>query len=257
VCPTLPLADKHTIFVPHQEMFLEMGALREGHGIVRSPIVLLSNGEVEVDAMYAKLGLVHGFPRKIVWEQTAQINPGCDKNPHLSHHRTSSTLLPALGAPCSITGDDEDAGCNPIIGNKENPAPLLGPAGKPIPETQGFWPATECGFSTLLGSYNDGKFNGMVWPPDTDKDKFPQAKNTDCSQDMCGIAAHDAKTNLYPLHIYISWTGTDVDDRDMSSAGLSYQSFHAFSAKGATANLMSQAKDLKKSGKECLTNHHC
>eukprot|EP01047_Picozoa_sp_COSAG01_P057026 COSAG01_NODE_6543_length_3614_cov_8.708962_4_plen_501_part_00 len=231
-CPSLR-RDTHTIFVPHQQMFLEVGAVTAGHGIVRSPIVVLSDHKVEVEALYVKIGLVGGYPRKLVWEQTATINPGCDGNPEVKVSRSGKTVVESLGAPCNVPPGDDDAGCNPGPG-------LKAPDGRPMNHTKapdgrpltGYWPATECGFSTLLGSYKEGNFNGMVWPKDTDVEKFPQAddKHTDCSQHMCGLSHDDARAKgVLPAHIFVSWTGEDVDGRDMSSGGLSYQSFHAFS----------------------------
>jgi hypothetical protein len=223
-CPDPPLKDSHTIFVPHQEMFLEVGSLKQGHGIVRSPIVVLSDHNVEVEAMYVKIGMVGGYPRKLVWEQTATINPGCNGSPEVHVPRSGKTVVQSLGAPCYVSGDD-DAGCNTGPG-------LKFPNGSSIAGTTGYWPATECGFSTLLGSYKEGKFNGMLWPADTDVEKFPQAndKHTDCSQHMCGLSHDDARAEgVLPAQIFVSWTGEDVDGRDMSSGGLSYQSFHAFS----------------------------
>jgi hypothetical protein len=224
--------DKHTIFVPHQEMFLEVGAVKAGHGIVRSPIVVLSDDKAEVEALYAKIGLVGGYPRKLVWEQTATINPGCDGNPKVEVSRSGKTVVESLGAPCNVPAGDDDAGCNPGHG-------LKAPDGRIMNDTDdrpltGYWPATECGFSTLLGSYKEGNFNGMVWPKDTDTDKFPQAddKHTDCTQHMCGVRHEVAKKEKdKAVQIFVSWTGDDKDGRDMTSGGLSYQSFHAFSVR--------------------------
>eukprot|EP01047_Picozoa_sp_COSAG01_P019787 COSAG01_NODE_1111_length_11656_cov_50.161028_6_plen_204_part_00 len=182
--------------------------------------------------MYVKIGMVGGYPRKLVWEQTATINPGCDGNPEVHVPRSGKTAVESLGAPCYVAGDD-DAGCNTRHS-------LTAPNGSSIAGTTGYWPATECGFSTLLlvGSYKEGKFNGMLWPADTDVEntdveKFPQAddKHTDCSQHMlCGLSHDDARAEgVLPSQIFVSWTSEDVDGRDMSSGGLSYQSFHAFS----------------------------
>jgi len=69
---TIQAQDEHVLFAKNQEFFLEMGTLDGGHGIVRSPIAVYAQDDLEVTTFYAKFGIGSGYPRNIEWEQTGE-----------------------------------------------------------------------------------------------------------------------------------------------------------------------------------------
>merc|ERR1711865_1075349 len=219
--------DEHVLLAKNQEFFLEMGTLDGGHGIVRSPIAVYAQGELEVTAFYAKLGIGSGYPRNIEWEQTGEISSKQECAKKITHERTVKHELAGIKGFCATVAD-EDA----------------------CADTTTAFPATECGFSTFKGAYKEGKFIGMQWPADTDLDEIPQAKHTDCNQNMCAQPAG----SLAPIQFLVTWSGTDADGRPMTSSGKSYQSFHVFQnvAIDTITATADSASKLKSKGATCL-----
>ena len=62
---------------------------------------------------------------------------------------------------------------------------------------------------------------------------------------------------LSPFNIYITWTGTDKDERDMSSQGLSYESFRQYSAFEAIAAARDVAREVAEKSRRCVTSKDC
>ena len=291
--------DKHVTFSAGQEFFLETGQEGVGNGVVRSPVVAFSNDDQSyVIAMYAKIGLLNGFPRLFTWEQTGVINSAC--SPKVNRPGSMNTIRNITAGCTSAGGACEGNAC--------------------CDDTARQWDMTDCGFSTYTGYYADGKFAGMQWPgpsctgtatdtsatPDcsavapsadltcpagctydagTDTDVHPQA-DADCSQSMCAVEAPaaadlqsgDVRCNspfiihprsvltllclhkqevLSPFNIYLTWTGTDKDARDMSSQGLSYESFRQYSAFEAIAAARDVAREVAEKSRRCVTSKDC
>ena len=233
--------DKHIIFTPNQEFYVEMGRDGVGNGVVRSPIVVFAQDNVEVAAMYLKLGMVHGFPRKIAWEQTHAISSSCGDpggtTPAVKYTAKRSNLRPHMLAKCaSVDGHCADNG---------------GAGGVTL------WPMTDCGFSTLEGYYKDKKFHGMQWVgPPPKNETIDGGPPDDCTQDMCGITpAKDGE--VAPVQIYPTWMGTDKNDRDMTSGGLTYESFQQYSAFEAAKDATDVAKALAEKSRKCVTSKDC
>ena len=223
--------DAHTMFVPDQEFFLEMGTLHGGHGIVRSPIVVYAQGEKEVTFFYAKLGMGGGYPRNIEWEQTGLISSHVECPDRVKHARSVFTKLNGIkDYYATISGE---GACS---------------------DTAKAWPSTGCGFSTFKGFYSEGKFAGMEWPADTDAEAFPQSTHVTCNQDMC---AHDVTAEGYslkPVQFFVTWSGTDVGDRPLTSSGKSYQAFHLYAndASDMFKDTAESAGKLKDKGSSCI-----
>lgn len=233
-------ADKHMIFTPGQEFYVEMGRDGVGNGVVRSPIVVFAQDNVEVAAMYLKLGMVKGFPRKISWEQTHVISSSCGvpggTPPHVKYPGSRSHLRPQMVAHCAST----EGHCPP----PQSP-----------PQT---WPMTDCGFSTFEGHYDtERKFSGMRWVgPAPTNATIEGGPPDDCTQDMCGTVPVKGEP-VAPVQMYLTWMGTDIDDRDMTSGGLTYEAFQQYSAFEAISKAKDVASNLAKKSRECVTSKNC
>lgn len=234
--------DGHTIFrtpsaadkIVAQEFFVEMGLEGNGNAVVRSPIAVFSKDTTaEATAMYLKAGVLNGIPRKVSWEQTGLINTACP-------------LKVTWPLSRSNVRENITATCFSIDGHCGVPGPIGGK-----------WPMTDCGFGTYEGYYPaDGKFAGMTWPDGTEG-----APSDDCSQTFCAAEppnpAEILASGVNPIQLYMTWAGTAADARDMSSGGLTYESFRQYS----TFEGISKAKDaftaVASKSRECVTNKHC
>ena len=192
---------------------------------MRSPIVVYAQGEKEVTFFYAKLGMGGGYPRNIEWEQTGLISSHVECPDRVKHARSVFTKLNGIKGYCAtISGE---GACS---------------------DTAKAWPSTGCGFSTFKGFYSEGKFAGMEWPADTDAEAFPQSTHVTCNQDMC---AHDVTAEGYslkPVQFFVTWSGTDVGDRPLTSSGKSYQN----SAQGFFKGTAESAGKLKEKCSSCI-----
>lgn len=221
-------SDAHVLLAKNQEFFLEMGTPHGGHGIVRSPIAVYAQDDLEVTLFYAKIGMGSGYPRNIEWEQTGELSSKQECAKKITHERTVTNEIAGIKGFCATVAD-EDA-CT---------------------DTTTAFPATECGFSTFKGAYSkEGKFIGMQWPADTDHDEIPQAKHTDCNQNMCA----QSEGTLSPIQFFVTWSGTDADGRPMISSGKSYQAFHLYqnSAIDTFKETADAASALKSKGSACI-----
>jgi len=234
--------DKHVTFSAGQEFFLEMGQEGVGNGVVRSPVVAFANDDTaSVIAMYAKIGLVDGHPRQIMWEQTGQINTACtpkvSRTGSMDNYRNVTVSCDSVGGHCPDL-------VQPWDGHQTG----LG------------WDMTDCGFATIRGYYDENrKFGGMRWPvenSDPSSEQYSPNAERDCSQSMCAVTL-DAAEGLSPFNIYTTWTGTDVDQRDMTSSGLSYESFRQYSAFEAISAARNVAREVAEKSRRCVTQKDC
>ena len=230
-----PDTDKHMVFVPGQEFYVEMGRQGVGNGVVRSPIVVFADGDdgTEAIAMYLKLGMLNGIPRLITWEQTGKINSDCGGLQHV----TSSGSLSNIRNMTAV--------CNSISGH--------------CADSTKQWHMTDCGFNTYKGYYpEDGKFAGMQWtdPPESGASTIDGAPVDDCSQDMCGVKPEKGDP-VGPVQLYLTWTGTDLDARDMTSGGLTYESFRQYSAFEAVKAAKDKAQEVAERSRACVTAKDC
>lgn len=249
--PTASTNDEHVTLRPDQEFFVEMGQRGHGNGVVRSPVVVFSKPQgaagaktVEAAGMYLKLAMLNGHPRRISWEQTGKISPNCgfDASSPDAHLHVQVDGLSRNNPLRGIT-----ATCD----SPENPSHCR--------DTNTPWPMTECGFGTYDGYYqkNDGdqvpKFAGMRWV-DHDNNTIPGSSlPVDCSQDMCGLEP----TDITPVQIYVTWAGTDKDDRDMTSGGLTFESFQQYSTFTAIQAAKDGATTLAEKSRQCVITKNC
>ena len=243
--PAATAVDGHTIFrtpsssarIVAQEFFVEMGLEGNGNAVVRSPIAVFSKDSMaEATAMYLKLGVLNGIPRKVSWEQTGLINTACTLKVNWPLSR--SNVRSNITAACSSV--DDHCGVHGPIGGK--------------------WPMTDCGFGTYEGYYPaDGKFAGMSWPAGTEG-----APADDCSQNFCGASPPTAAEladpkfgGVNPIQLYLTWAGTDAEGRHMSSGGLTYESFRQYSAFEAISGAKHALSEVAANSRRCVTNKHC
>ena len=236
--------DKHMVFTPGQEFYVEMGRDGVGNGVVRSPIVVFAQADgIEAVAMYLKLAMLNGYPRRISWEQTGKISPNCPMTdpqtgqvtnaPHVKYAASRRNERPHLWARCFSVASPSH--CKDSVYQ---------------------WPMTDCGFGTYDGHYDpDGKFAGMRWVDNTNA-TIPGGPAEDCSQDMCGTAPVKGEP-VTPVQLYLTWTGTDVEARDMTSGGLTYEAFQQYSAFEAIQGVKNGAKALAEKSRQCVTLKDC
>ena len=236
-CPADGCPDGHTIFrapsaadkIVAQEFFVEMGLEGNGNAVVRSPIAVFSDKDFEATAMYLKAGVLNGIPRKVSWEQTGLITTACA-------HKVTWPLSR------SNVRDNITAACASIDDHCGVPGPISGK-----------WPMTDCGFGTYEGYYPaDGKFAGMTWPDGTEG-----APSDDCSQTFCAEEPPDPGPDVNPIQLYMTWAGTAADARDMSSGGLTYESFRQYSAFEGLSAAKDAFKGVAACSRECVTNKQC
>jgi hypothetical protein len=240
-------ADRHMVFTPGQEFYVEMGRDGIGNGVVRSPIVVFAQDNVEALAMYLKLGMVSGFPRKIAWEQTGLISSSCGDAslPHVKLPGSRRNLRPHLLAKCASV-KDSTTGQGYCADGTDGTGGVAD------------WPMTDCGFSTLEGLYTkEGKFDGMRWVgPPPDNTTIEGGPADDCSQDMCGAPPVKGEA-VAPVQLYLTWMGTDKGGRDMTSGGLTYEAFKQYSAYEAFTAAKDGAKSLAEKSRQCVTLKQC
>ena len=239
-----PDLDKHMVFTPGQEFYVEMGREGVGNGVARSPIVVFAQDDgTEAVAMYLKLAMLNGYARRISWEQTGKISSNCPLTdqtgkitnaPHVRYAASRRNERPHLWATCSSVADPSH--CK---------------------DSTYQWPMTDCGFGTYDGHYDaDGKFAGMRWVEKTTNATIPGGPAEDCSQDMCGTQPVKGEP-VTPVQIYLTWAGTDVEARDMTSGGLTYEAFQQYSAFEAIQGVKDGAKALAEKSRQCVTLKDC
>jgi hypothetical protein len=189
----------------------------------------------EATAMYLKAGVLDGIPRKVSWEQTGLINTACPLK--VTWPLSRSNVHENITAACSCSSIDDHCG-------------VPGPYG-------GKFAMTDCGFGTYEGYYPaDGKFAGMSWLDGTEG-----TLSDDCSQTFCAAEppnlADIAASSVNPIQLYITWVGTDADARDMSSGGLTYESFRQYSAFEGVSKAKDAFMAVASKSRKCVTNKHC
>jgi hypothetical protein len=202
--------DSNVVFVANQEFMLEMGMESVNFGMVRSPIVIYRDEQFSISAMYAMISMKEGYPRKIAWEQTAEVYTACA--PSVKRKLSASNNRSTIRATCSETGAADPKVCDYTTPGK-------------------MYDGTDCGFSTLAGYVKEGKLQGMFWPPTSTStdENIKRERANDCTQFMCASVI-EPSTAVAPIQIFVTWKGTDSTDRLMSSGGLSYESFRQYSA---------------------------
>lgn len=233
--------DENTLFTPNQQFYLEVGYPGEGYGMVWSPSVVYADDAFEVISMYSIIQIVDGYPRKILWEQTKDLSPSC--SPAIERVQSNQNNRSSITATCSEPPGAETRVCDLTLPGKQ-------------------YEATACGFSTYAGykttveGQSDPVFQRMLWPLDSsdgEENERRQAQNQ-CSQNMCAQAGTQ---EVEPLQIYITWRGTDVDGRLMSSSGLSYEAFRQFSAFEAFSAAKDAASGVLERSRRCLAAKQC
>lgn len=231
---------QHAVFEFTKEwdtsFFIQMGHINQGMSVVRSPIVRYYNDDtmtLAVTDFYASLGFYKGFPRVIDWEQTASINKLCgggEGSPMTGNLvKSGSTPRWDMGSTCHSESAGTSSGVSVCTDEKTYHA------------------GTACGFNTFKAKFLKGKFDTFVQEGDAH----------DCDQLMCAAslkpaagATIDAKSAL-PPRIYLTWAGTDKDDNNFVSKGLSYASFKQYSA----VELAHEAVKVSQAKAECLKNY--
>merc|ERR1719272_313656 len=159
-----------------------------------------------VTDLYMAIGMYKGFPRVLKWEQTKAILPNCaGVDATVDKPNTGAGNAPRWDMAGMCQWVKEGTSSDKTI----------------CPPKAVLSAGSLCGFNTFTAKFTKGVFAGFL----------QEGSAHDCAELMCGKVVDPLKRkDTAPPQLFLTWAGTDKNDNNLVSKGLSFASFKQYSA---------------------------